>query len=160
MRGGALPPGLLLAALGFALAFAPRHIVVYALLAAAATALAALLLLPMTLPVEVAFAGCWASIALTAAAVHLPRGVPPWLALSLAINAGFWSGVVVTAAGAPVDLVRALPAALLALPAMWLVAHRGGIAVKVVASWLIAVALLAGTLPMVATPGYAPDHME
>ena len=160
MRGGALPPGLLLAALGFALAFAPRSVLLSALVAAAMTSIAAVFLTPRAFPLDLAFAGCWVSVAMTAATVHLPRGPVGWLAMLLAINAGLWSGIVIKLAGAPSDLVRALPTVLLALPAMWLAAHRGGIAVKVVASWLIAVALLAGTLPIVSTPGYVPDHME
>ena len=42
-----------------------------------------------------------------------------------------------------------------------MIVSRGwGIAVKVVASWLAAVAILATMLSLVPTPGYMPDHME
>ncbi|MBC7506267.1 MAG: hypothetical protein H7267_11170 [Sandarakinorhabdus sp.] len=78
----------------------------------------------------------------------------------LAANTGLWAGAVTAIAGTPQDLARALPVALLAWPAGWLVTHRAGIAVKVLASWLIAVAILVAALPIVPTPGYMQDHME
>ena len=78
----------------------------------------------------------------------------------LAVNTGFWAGAVTAIAGSDRDLLRALPVALLAFPAGWLVAHRGALAIKVLASWLIAVAILVAALPMVPTPGYVQDHME
>ena len=109
--------------------------------------------------VEVAFAGCWISIILLAAAVHL-RPVPPWLAFAAALDAGLWAGAVIKAEGTGTQLLEALPCVLIALPAH-LVRQRGwGIAIKVVSSWLIAVALLAALLPTTVTPGYVPDHMD
>lgn len=58
-------------------------------------------------------------------------------------------------------MLRALPCVLVVLPAAWVVGRRQRIAIKVLSSWLIAVAVLAATLqflPM--TPGYLPDHMD
>jgi hypothetical protein len=47
------------------------------------------------------------------------------------------------------------------LPAVWIVDRRVLIAVRVVASWLIAVAMLGALLQFLpVTPGYMPDHME
>lgn len=160
MRGGALPPALICTALAFALAFAPRRALppALALLLAGAAVGLALPLLPAWQ--DEIFFGCWASVVVAALAVHLRGGVGTPLALVLAGNAGLWAGAVVAVAGTPGDLVRAVPFALLALPARWLIDHRGAIAVKVVSSWLIAVAILAATLPAVPTPGYMPDHME
>ena len=160
MRGGALPPALLCAALAFALAFAPRRAVVPALVVVAVIAMAFASLPLRSAWTEAIFIGCWVGVVATAAAVHLPSGPGRALAVVLATNAGIWAGATVAVAGAPADLARALPVALLVFPARWLVAHRGAIAVKVVASWLIAVAILAGTLPIVPTPGYVADHME
>lgn len=159
MRGGFLPPALLCAALAFALAFAPRRALLPAAVLLVSVALA---VSRASLPVqwqEWIFASCWVSVGLTSAAVHLPR-IGLYLALILAANAGVWAGATVAVAGAPADLLRAVPVALLALPGQWLVAHRGGLAIKVVASWLIAVAVLAGALATVPTPGYKQDHME
>lgn len=105
--------------------------------------------------------GCWASVVLTAAAVHLPGGLGPKASMFAAVNAGAWAGAAIACAGAPWDLARALPWMLIALLGVWIAARRERIVLKVVASWLIAVAVLAAGLPATTpTPGYAPDHME
>jgi hypothetical protein len=110
---------------------------------------------------EVVFLGCWASIAVTAAVVHIPRGPRTAGALALAFNAGLWASAVVALSGSRLDLVAAAPCALLVVPASWLVAWRASIAVKVASSWLIAIAVLAAVLPFLpVTPGYMPDHLE
>lgn len=160
MRGGALPPALLCAALGLALSFAPPRARWTGLLVLVAVAIAA------SLPTlgdrwrEAIFLGCWVSVILAAAAVHLPGGLGPRATLSLAANAGLWTGLVIGAAGQPLDLAKALPAALLCLPGAWLVQGRRQIALKVLSSWLVAVAILAASLPLVPTPGYQADHMD
>ena len=163
MRGGALPPALLMAALGFALAFAPRALWSRAVLAAAVTAAALWAFLHNSSDArfeEIAFLGLWVSLALTAAMVHLPRGPSRALALGAGANAGLWSGAVVAVAGKPTDLMIALPCTLVAFAALPLIARGLGIGVKVAASWLIAVAILAALLPLTPTPGYKPDHMD
>jgi hypothetical protein len=161
MRGGALPPALLLAALGLALAAAPKRVWLWSALALGGT-LTTLLLIPVPGAwEETAFLGCWGSTVATAAAVHLRRGVGPRGGIALSINAGVWSGAVLAVAGAPLDLLKAMPAALLVLPAAWLIGRGGSIAVKVASSWLIAIALLAAVLPFLpVTPGYLPDHLD
>ena len=161
MRGGALPPALLLAALAFALAHALPRARIWSLIALLGTLA---VLSQLALPgdwLETAFLGCWVSTAATAAAVHLPRG--PRLAggILLSMNAGFWAHAVVTLSGTPLDLLAALAVVLLILPAAWLVARGASIAVKVASSWLIAIAMLAAVLPFLpVTPGYLPDHLE
>jgi hypothetical protein len=161
VRGGALPPALLLAALGLALAPSSKRIWAWSLAALGITLVA---LSQVDLPrdwVEVAFLGCWTSTALTAAAVYLPRGPGLGGSVALSVNAALWADAVVTLSGAPADLLKAFPAVLLAVPAAWLVARRASIAVKVASSWLIAIAILATTLPFLpVTPGYLPDHLE
>lgn len=144
----ALPPVLLCAALGLALAFAPRRALApaFAALVAAALASAALASAPPAAP------GVWLSLALTAAAVHWPRGLPALAAIALAANAGAWTGA---SAAAP-----AIVAALLAFPAAWLARTPAAIAIKVVASWLIAAALLALALPFVQIAASAPEHRD
>jgi hypothetical protein len=110
---------------------------------------------------EGVFLGCWASVAATAATVHLPRGLSPRGAFALSLNAGFWSGAVVALAGSRLDLLKALLCVLVLLPAALVVSWRAPIAVKVVSSWLIAVAVLAATLQFLPViPGYMPDHLE
>jgi hypothetical protein len=162
MRGGALPPALLFAALGLALAFAPRR--------ARAVGLAALLagvgassLLPLPESwLEGVYLAFWTSVIATAASVHFVRGLAhPWVAPALALNSGLWASAVVRLSGAPIDLLHALPFVLVLVPAWWLVDRRTAIPVKVVASWIIAVAVLAAGLQLIdATPGYLPDHLE
>jgi hypothetical protein len=47
------------------------------------------------------------------------------------------------------------------LPAAWITDRRVVIALRIVASWLIAVAMLGAMLHFLpVTPGYMPDHME
>lgn len=160
MRGGVLPPALLFAALALMLPFASRRAMLPALGVAAVAAIA-VANLPIPKPwTETMFIGCWISVIVTAALVHLRRGPDRLVAVPLALNAGAWAGGTVAVAGAGADLARALPVLLLALPGQWLVAHGRGIAVKVIASWLIAIAVLAATLATIPTPGYVQDHME
>lgn len=161
MRGGALPPALLAAALGFALAFAPRRILAPAI-AVFAVAFIGVALTKVPQPwTDAVFYACWASVIVTALSVHLPKGLPSPAALALAVNAGLWAGAVVSTTGTPLDITKSLPWVLLCLPARWLAARRLSVAIKVVSSWLAAVAILAAALPTTTpTPGYAPDHME
>lgn len=160
MTGSTLPAALIFAALGFALSFAPHRVRAPALLAAAIMA-AVLLQIPLddSAAVLIYFA-CWASVIVTAASVNLPGGLPEPAALVLSLVCGVAAGAVIAAAGNAPDLALAALAALVILPASWLVGTGRGIAVKVVTSWLIAIALLAAFLPLTPTPGYAPDHMQ
>jgi hypothetical protein len=161
MRGGGLPPALLFAALGLALTFAPRTAWAPSLFALLATLGACTFWSVPQVWLEGAFLGCWISVIATAASVHLPHGLSPTAALLLSINAGLWASAVVSVSGSRLDLLRALPCVLIFLPARWVMARNTSIPVKVVSSWVIAVAVLAATLQLLpVTPGYLPDHME
>lgn len=161
MRGGALPPALLAAALGLLLAFAPRKSIAPAVGAFFAIAIAASLVRLGPDRTDLIFYACWASLAAAALAIHLPRARTRAWAIAFATNAGLWAGAVIGVAGTPLDLAKALPWVLLCLPGAWLVGHRLGLGLKVVASWLVAVSLLGALLPITTpTPGYAGDHME
>jgi len=161
MRGGALPPALLFAAFGLALSFAPRRYF------APGIALLTLVAVPLSFfrldaqwqdPI---FLASWVSVVVAAASVHLPgeRRLP--LVVMLALNSGLWGGAVIAASGNKLDLLKALPLTLLCLPGRWLVTKRWQIGIKVLSSWLIAVALLAATLQLTTpTPGYLPDHID
>jgi hypothetical protein len=161
MRGGVVPPALLFAALGLALAFAPRGAWAPSLLALLAT-LGAFTFLPVPQAwLEGVFLGCWISVIATAASVHLVRGVSPRAALALSVNAGVWTSAVVSLSGSRLDLLKALPCVLILFPAWWAVGRYASIPVKVVSSWVIAIAVLAATLQLLpVTPGYLPDHMD
>ena len=161
MRGGALPPALLCAALGFALAFAPRRAILPCLAALVAAAVFVVFRRVDASWKEVAFVGCWISVIVAALSVHLPRGLGCWAATILAFNTGLWAGAVISVAGVPFDLAKSLPWAMLCLPGVWLVSIGRPIILKVAASWLIAVAVLVATFPVITpTPGYVPDHMN
>ncbi len=160
MRGGALPAALIFAALGFALSFAPRPIRAPALVVAAFVVLV-IVQVPFDVShAEAAYFVCWTTVIGASASVHLPGGLQKRAAMVLALVCGATAGAVLALAGSARDLAAAFPAALVIVPASWLVARGDGIAVKVVSSWLIAIAMLAAALPLTPTPGYAPDHME
>jgi hypothetical protein len=152
---------LLFVALGLALAFTPRRAWAPSLLALFAT-LSAFAFVPLPRSwLEGIFLGCWISVMATAATVHLVRGLNTYAAVALSLNAGLWVSAVVTLSGSRLDLLKALPCVLIGLPASWLIRQRASIAVKVVSSWVIAIAVLAATLQLLpVTPGYLPDHME
>ena len=161
MRGGALPPALLFAALGLAFSFAPRRIIPVAAILAIVAAIGTSFLRVATSWEDTIFLGCWIGVAVAAASVHIPGGVRPAWALFLALNSGLWAGAVIAAAGHELDLAISAPALLVCIPGAWLVGTGRGIAVKVAASWLIAVGVLALCLQLApTTPGYKPDHMD
>lgn len=161
MRGGALPPAILCAALGLALASADRK---FWLLGIIVVAVAAGVGAWVRLPgpwTDAIFLGCWSSTVVNALRVHVVR---PWgrtSTLLLCSNTGIWTGAVISAAGRKPDLLLAIPCTLTLLPAAWAIRRGGSIAVKIVSSWLIAVAILAATLQFLPViPGYLPDHMD
>lgn len=160
MRGAILPDALLATSLGLALGFtAPAVARISAgIMIASAVGIA---LIPMAgLVDDIVFAGCWLSIMAAAACVHLPGGLGRWPAFGLAINCGIWAGLVSHVSDGVTALAYALPAVLVVVPARIMVARKWGIAVKVAASWLIAIAALEVVLIFVPTPGYKPDHMD
>jgi len=161
MRGGIVPPALLCAALGLALAFAPRNAWAPSVLTLLFT-IAALTFIPVPGAwLEGAFLGCWISVIATAGSLQLFPKITCLAALILSINAGAWASVVTRLSGSRLDLVEALPWVLILWPASRVASHFGSIPIKVVSSWLIAVAALSITLQLLpVTPGYLPDHME
>lgn len=106
------------------------------------------------------FFGCWASIIATTGAMHLPKGPGRYLSAGLGLNAGVWSGAVIAVAGSPLDLAIAMPWALLFLPATVVLKTPVRLGVKIVGSWLAAVAILAAAIPMTPTPGYRDSHRD
>ena len=160
MRGGALPPALLCAVIGLLLAYAPKRAIGPAIASLVVAAVIAAFVPVSPRFVEIVFFGCWASVVVAAASIHIPKGPKSWLAMALATNAGLWAGAVVSVAGAKLDLAIALPWVLLVMPALWVRKTPVALAVKIVASWLGAVAILAGAVPLTPTPGYQPDHRE
>lgn len=160
MRGGFLPPALLCLALALALAFVPRRTALASAALAAVMALAVWLMpLPPTL-VEPVFVGLWVSVIVTAGLVYWPGNMPSKLPFFAAANAGLWIGAACAVAASGSILALTLPLILLAIMARFLIERGWTIALKIGASWLIAVATLAAMVSLTPTPGYAPDHMD
>lgn len=161
MRGGALPPAILCTALGLALACAEAKSARLGILTAVTAALAVAWVRLPAAWVDVAFLGCWSSTVLNSLRVYLAESSGRTATLLLSANAGLWTGSVISAAGQKTDLLLALPCALTLLPASWAVRRGWSVALKVLCSWLVAVAILAATLQFLpVTPGYLPDHMD
>lgn len=158
MTGGNWTPALLMVAAALALAIAPTRFRWPALLALLASAAAAAIINYPASWQPMLLAGSWLSVAVTAFAVYRQPDTSLLPPLLLALNAGGWAGAV-TASGNG-NLLRILPLILLALPAGWIAARGAVIALKFLASWLIAISILVVALPMVATPGYVQDHMD
>lgn len=159
MNGAATAAALLLAVLGFALAFMPRRTALWRAALAAGIALVAAAAPPV--PPAAAFAGVWASLIVAAVWVYWPQraGGTPGLGWVLAVFAGFWAGLSAGQDGGVLAGAQVLPALLAGAPAAWCIGRGWDIAPRVVTSWLLAVALLAGALPfLVEHPGYVADH--
>lgn len=104
--------------------------------------------------------GLWVSTILTAAVAYLPARFAAPATLPVAINAGAWLGAVASASAMRPVMLAGLFVALVFLPIHALSSRGSAIAVKVVASWMIAVGTLAVFVSMVPTPGYMQDHMQ
>ena len=160
MRDSLLPSAMLCIALALPLGFVSARTQAMAV-AALLVGNACALLLPFAAGHDDAiFTGCWISTLMLAGCVHLPRGMNRATAVVLGANAGVWAGLVAQAGGAASNLWVALPLVLLCLPARWLVLSGRGIVLKVVASWLMAIAGMEVVLTLTPTPGYKPDHMD
>jgi hypothetical protein len=161
MRGGVLPPALLLSALGLALAFAPRLALTPSLLAlVSGLGVGGWLPLPQRW-LESVFLGCWISVVGTAASVHLTDTIQPRAVVAISLNAGFWGGAITSLSGSWLDMLCALPCLLLMFPASWATSRYSPLPAKVVSSWVMVIATLAAVLQILpVTPGYMPDHLE
>ncbi len=162
MRGAGIAAGLLLACLAFALAFVPRRTAIAACVTAAAVLVGAYFLVASPF-VEVAFAGCWISLAIAALSVYWPETARSrgWLCLAFGGNVGIWAGLVLKTEAPASALLPVIAVLLLTIPARFCVARGWEIAPRVVTSWLLAVALLVGAIPhLIVHPGYVPDHRE
>ncbi|MET4726942.1 hypothetical protein ABIE09_000736 [Lysobacter enzymogenes] len=164
MSGAAWAPTVLCAALGLLLGFVPARVGWYAAMAfaaawalvagfsAATVALASLRYSPLA---------CWIVVAAVAGALYAPLAVRERATWMLACAAGVcvaWASLA-PAASAPSPWSPVCLA--LALPAHWLAARGGGIAVRIGGAWLLAVALLMlVSTGSPALPGDLPDHLE
>lgn len=160
MNGGAIPSLLLVATVALMLSLTKGRIAWFALAGMAAAAVAlALITLPQSLTTPM-FIAVWATILAAAALTYLPIAAARRWAIPVAVVAGAAIGTLASVSDRHGDLVVALPLALLFVPGRWIVARGYAIGIKIIASWMIAVALLSTFVSLTPTPGYQPDHME
>lgn len=154
--------GLLLATLAFALAFMPPRARWRAVAVATAALLTTAVLAP-AIPEHIALTGWGVALIAVAIAVYVPAIAArhPILPLLGALGSGGWSGALLAADEPGSAAAYALGFAGIAAAAS-LAVHLGwGLALRVATSWVVAVAILVGTMPyFVAHPGYVPDHRE
>ncbi|MGI8931800.1 MAG: hypothetical protein ACR2FK_05420 [Sphingomicrobium sp.] len=160
MNGGILPLLILCATVGLTLSRTTRRVAWIAIAGLAASGL------PMSLvPLPVAstgavFAGLWLSVIAAAVLTYVPRRLTDRWALAVAINGGAWAGALASLSDMRLGLAAALMLGLIFIPGQWIASRSIDFAVKVAASWMIAIASLAMLVSFVPTPGYKPDHMQ
>ena len=160
MNGGILPLLILCLTAGLVLAMTRARAGWHGLGAMAVAALLASMIPFGTAATNAIFVGVWLSIIATALLVYLPHAWPRRWALAAAVNAGGWAGALASLGGMRWGLALALLVGTVFVPGRWVVARGHDVAIKVVASWMIAVAALALFVSMTPHPGYVPDHME
>lgn len=154
------PPLMQCLTIALMLSFAAGRTGWFAIAAMTATAaIASSLVWPQTMTSAV-FALVWATVIISAGTTYLSPVAVELLAIPLAVAAGAGAGAVTSLSGRKSDLLVALPIVLSFIPGRWIVARGGGLGIKVVASWMIAVAMLVTFVSLIPTPGYVPDHME
>ncbi|MEO7365528.1 MAG: hypothetical protein ABIW03_04335 [Sphingomicrobium sp.] len=160
MNGGILPLLLLCATVGLVLARTEWR---EAWIGVAALGASALLVSFAVFPSqwqEAIFVGLWLSVIATAVLTYVPRIIARRWAASAAINAGVWAGSLASISGMRSGLLPALLISLILIPGHWVGERISEMPVKVVASWMIAIACLSMFVSLVPTPGYEPDHMQ
>jgi hypothetical protein len=156
----ALPIALACAALGLALSLASRRVAWTGFACLALTALVAMLVpVPETLRFA-AMTGLLITVVATAALMFFVSRLPTAGAVAAGINGGVWVGAVASVSANRGALLLALPLGLSFVLQRWLQSRGYAIVMKVLASWLIAIASLAILVSLSPTPGYAPDHMD
>lgn len=127
----------------------------------AAAAIVALISVPQTLSTAI-FVGIWSTIFAAAALTYLPPAVAQRWALPIAVVAGVGVGSLASLSGRKGDLMLALPISLLFVPGRWAVARGYGLGNKILASWMMAIAMLSTFVLLTPTPGINPiiwnDH--
>ena len=157
MSGAALPAAVLVTALFTALSFARPTAIVRSISVLVASAAAAAALGPRLSPDQPVLIACWLSVVAAALVVFRGRELQVVPSALLSANAGLWCGLLAVDDRPTLATLALAP---LAFAGCWLVDRGYAVAIKVLASWLTAVAILALSLPLFTTPGNVPDHMD
>ncbi len=160
MRDGALPAVLMCLAFGMAICRQRlRNIALTLIILASVAAPTSALVFPDLLAAPTAIAAAGLTI-LFVFAVYSDRAFHPALVAVFGVSAGVLIGALTSFGGQASMLLLALPATLVAFPAAWL-AHTGrAIALKVMASWILAVSLLSIGLTLVQGVNAGSDHLD
>lgn len=159
MNGGIAPLLLMSATVGLLLASTTLELIALGLIGFGLATLIGFTA-PHLLVLQLVFAGLWLSIIVTAGLVYLPAIRLRRAVVALAVNAGLWLGACAAVTSDLRGLGVGLLPALLAIPANRIATRKFNIIMKVVASWMIAIAALSAFVSLMPTPGYKPDHME
>jgi len=159
MNAGIVPLLLLSLTVGLMLAFVPTRRATIASVVFAATAFLSFWV-PLGLAPNMIFTGLWLTMIVAAILVYLPVAKWSIAALPICLSAGYWLGACAGLSNDLTALVIGILPLFISFPARWLTVRKFGIAVKIVASWMIAIASLSVFLTLIPTPGYKPDHME
>ncbi len=154
-----VPAAMVFAALGLMLAFVPRKTAAASIALAVVLALAASQSNLAATTNDAAIMLCWTVVSVLAVRTYWPRAEARLNNLALSAIAGIFSGTAIAASAAPSTLWQPLLASVIIVPATLAVDRGYAVVARVVASWLVAVAILAALLPyVVAHPGYVPEH--
>ncbi len=159
MNGGLVPSLLLGATIGLMLAYVLNRQAIIGLLGFGIAATVAFAV-PIDFAPNLVFAGLWLSMIAAAVLAYLPVARWSALALPICLNAGFWLGAGAGLSNNSLALLIGILASFILFPARLLARGRLNIALKVAASWMIAIASLSLFVTLIPTPGYKPDHME
>ncbi len=158
MRDAVLPAAMTLMMIGLMLGSqSAKNAVAAALIAGGLVVLFSFAAIPVS--GEAGIVACCVTTILLSLVVYWPRILPPWAVIGTALLAGTIAGLALSGASETSRAYPAIIGLMTALPASIAERNKFGIASRVVASWLVAVAVLAAVLPLViAHPGYIPDH--
>jgi hypothetical protein len=157
-----IPLALLAASTGLALSFVGERRVGIYLLIFFGAALAAIAVGTPPILADRVTIGVGVSAFVAACAVHWPWRPSHALAVALAFNGGLWCGMMRGTLVMPYECV-AVVLVLLAIPGRKIVALErpaAQVALKIIAGWIAAVAILTTALPLMLTPGNVMDHKE
>lgn len=160
MSGALFLSALLFAAVGITSAHAPWKTAILTAAGVIAAALLTSFLPPDALSAKLIMIGAGLSIVPAILLVYFPRLLSPTPLFLIAIHCGAWAGALLSMSGQQQAMLVAAPLLAVSLPARWLIQRRWQIGLKVAASWMLAIALLAVTLNTISMPSYQLDHME
>ena len=161
MMDTSLPVAILVAALALMLGFTSRSTAARGVTIAVSAALAnSWIKIPLTFSTALVTICCLGTIVFVLF-IYWPGRLSRTIALVFSAIAGVITGLGTGLMLLPQSLFPVMAAGALVLPSLLLVERGYAIAIRVVASWLVAIAVLAALLPyLVVHPGYVQEHRQ